>query len=463
MPTPSPQQIIQVLNTFAPAFTKPTFANALLLVYGTLLAVGTRTVTAALRAVGLAHHPNFTTYHRILNRARWSPLVLSRLLLGLLVETLLPADAPLVLVVDETLERRRGPKIAYKSFFRDAVRSTSSGENPVKSEGIRWLSVALLVKVPWSEKRQWALPFLTVPALAPATSAKLGKPHRTVIDRTQLLVRLVRRWQPDREVVLVGDGNYAAVRLGHTCRGLSSKGSMVRLVARLRLDATLHEPPGPQPEGKRGPKPKKGRREPSLQARLEDPESEWRTVSVPWYGGEEKTLELMTGTALWYRTGEIPLPIRWVLLRCPEHHHQSFPPNALFCTDPESSAQQIVGWLVGRWSIEVTFEEARAHLGMETQRQWSVRALGRSTPCLLGLFSVVVVLAQALHPEELPVRRAAWYAKEEATFIDALAAVRGELFRRGEGNYVESSSTPDLMLIPRSLWDSMHETLCYAA
>jgi hypothetical protein len=119
--------------------------------------------------------------------------------------------------------------------------------------------------------------------------------------------------------------------------------------------------------------------------------------------------------------------------------------------------------LVGRWSIEVTFEEARAHLGMETQRQWSMWALGRSTPCLLGLFSVVVVLAQALHPEELPVRRAAWYAKEEATFIDALAAVRGELLRREEGNYVESSSTLDLLLIPRSLWDSMHETLCYAA
>jgi hypothetical protein len=100
---------------------------------------------------------------------------------------------------------------------------------------------------------------------------------------------------------------------------------------------------------------------------------------------------------------------------------------------------------------------------METQRQWSVRALGRSTPCLLGLFSVVVVLAQALHPKELPVRRAAWYAKEEASFIDALAAVRGELLRRREGNYEESSSTPELMLIPRSLWDSMRETLCYAA
>jgi hypothetical protein len=185
-------------------------------------------------------------------------------------------------------------------------------------------------------------------------------------------------------------------------------------------------------------------------------------VGVPWYGGGEKTLEMMTGTSLWYRTGEDPLPIRWVLLRCPKQQ-QSFPPIALFCSDPESNAHQIVGWFVGRWSIEVTFEEARAHLGMETQRQWSMRALGRSTPCLLGLFSVVVVLAKALHPEELPVRRAAWYAKEEATFVDALAAVRGELLRRSEENYEESSGSPDLVLIPRPLWDSVYETLCYAA
>jgi hypothetical protein len=137
---------------------------------------------------------------------------------------------------------------------------------------------------------------------------------------------------------------------------------------------------------------------------------------------------------------------------------------ALLCTDPESSVQQIVGWFVGRrWSIEVTFEEARAHLGMETQRQWSKRALQRSTPWLLGLFSVVVVLAKALHPEELLVRRAAWYAKEEASFIDALVAVRGNLLWSGEENYKESSSPPDPVLIPRSLWDSVRETLCYAA
>jgi hypothetical protein len=312
------------------------------------------------------------------------------------------------------------------------------------------------------------LPFLTVPAPAPATSEKLGKPHRTVIDKTQLLVRLVRRWQPEREVVLVGDGNYAAVRLGHTLRELSGEGRpMARLVARLRLDATLHSPPGPQPEGKRGPKPKKGRREPNLKARLEDPESEWHTVSVAWYGGEEKTLEMMTGTSLWYREGEDPLPIRWVLLRCPdEQQQQPFPPMALFCTDPESSVRQIVGWFVGRWSIEVAFEEARAHLGMETQRHSGVYAGAREKH---AVFVGPVQRRSGRTGQSTPSGRALGatggvvFQGGSELHRDALAAVRGELWWRGEENYEELSGSPDLVLIPRPLWDSVRETLCYAA
>ncbi len=451
MPAPS-AEIIPVLQTFAPAFTAPTFAHALVLLYGTLLAVGPRTVTAALRAVGLAQHPHFGTYHRVLNRARWSPLRLSRQLLGLLVATFLPPDAPLVLLVDETLERRRGRRIAWRGAFRDPVRSTPG--KPVTSPGIRWLCVALLVPVPWST-RPWAWPFLAVPALAPATSAKLGKRHRTVVERTQLLVRLVRRWQPGRELVLVGDGSYAAVSLGHTCR---QQPGTVRLVSRLRLDAALYDPPAPQPKSKRGPKPQKGQRQPNLAARLADPRTAWRRTTVPWYGGQDKELDLTSGTALWHRTGEAPLPLRWVLLRCPA---QTLPPTALFCTDQAVCPRQVVAWFVGRWNLEVTFEEARAHLGLETQRQWSTRALGRTTPCLLGLFSLVVLLAHALHPQALPTRQTAWYAKPEATSVDALAAVRRHLWQRR--NWAGSDDDAHLMLIPRPLWESVHEAVCYAA
>lgn len=450
MPAPA-TEIVTLLATFAPAFTARTFSNVLVLLYGTLLAGGPRTVAAALRAVGRDQDPHFTTVHRVLNRARWSARTLSRLLLGLIVTSCLAADAPLLLVIDETLERRRGRQIVWRSWFRDPVRSSRG--KPVFSQGIRWLVLTLLVPVPWCT-RWWALPFLTVPVLAPATSAKLGKPHQTTIDRAQQLIGLVRHWQPGRELILVGDGGFAALPLGQTCYGLGQ----TKLVTRLRLDAALYDPPPPPQPGKRGPKPKKGARQPNLKARLTDPATAWQTLSVAWYGGVQRTVAVATDTALWYRSGSTPLPLRWVLVRDPAGN---LPPIALCCTDPTVDAAQIIAWYVPRWSIEVTFAEARAHLGFETQRQWSTPAIARTTPCLLGLFSVVVLMAKVLYPEQLPIRQTAWYVKEEATFADALAAVRTHL--RATWNWPGSVPEADPVVIPRRLWLAWTDGLADAA
>ena len=309
--------------------------------------------------------------------------------MSLILHLLLPPGLPVLLVIDDTLERRRGPKIKYKGWFRDPIRSTLTHVS--KSLGIRWLCLAVLVPVPWSQ-RLWALPFMTVPALGPKTSAKLRKRHRTLIDWAMLMADKVRRWQPDREVVLVGDGGFAAVPLVQCCQKLQNP---LKLIARLRLDACLHDFPGPQPKGKHGRKPKKGARLPNLAQRLADPTTDWRTLTIPWYGGADKEVETATGVCLWYRRGLNPAPIRWVLVRCPEH---SFKPQAIFCSDPQVSARQILMWFVARWSIEVTFAELRAHLGFETQRQWSDKAIERTTPCLFGLFSLVVLLAKVVHP-----------------------------------------------------------------
>src|SRR5215207_2392077 len=181
---------LSLLTPFAVAFTAPTFRHVQVLVAGTILASGRRTVAAALRAVGLGEERRFTTYHRVLNRSVWSALVLSRLLLDLLVRTFLASDAPLELVVDGTLERRRGRKIAWTGRFHDATRSQSG--HVVTSDGIPGVCVLLLASVPWSQRR-WALPFLAILPFTPATSAKLGKPHRTAPERTEGLVRLIRR------------------------------------------------------------------------------------------------------------------------------------------------------------------------------------------------------------------------------------------------------------------------------
>lgn len=275
---------------------------------------------------------------------------------------------------------------------------------------------------------------MTVPALGPKTSAKLKERHRTLVGWAMIMIGKVRRWQPDREIVLVGDGSYAAVVLIQRCQRLKQP---VKLVSHLRLDACLHDFPGPRPKGKRGPKPKKGARQPSLAARLADPKTRWQTLKIPWYSGGEKEAEMVSGVSLWYRRGLDPVPIRRVLLRCPE---DSFKPEAFFCSDTRVSAKQIIIWFIARWNIEVTFEELRALLGFETQRQWSDKAIERTIPCLFGIFSLVVLMAKVLHPDSLPIRRACWYLKKEATFSDALAAVCSHLWR--SRNYSTSVQTP---------------------
>lgn len=275
MPTPSPE-IIQLLLVFSVAMTAPTFAKSLVLVYGAILAPGARTVSAALRAMGLADLDTFVNYHRVLNRDCWSPWVLSRLLLQLIIRLCVPDGAALVLVIDETLERRRGRQIKYKGRFRDAVRSTP--RQVVLSLGLRWCCVSILVRVPWST-RLWALPFVVVPVLSPKTSAKLHKRHRSSVGWAAILIEKIRRWQPEREIVLVGDASYAAVALVQRCQRLSQP---VRLVSRLRLDAALYEPPGPPPKGKRGRKPQKGARQASLAQQLSDATTRWQRVRVPW-------------------------------------------------------------------------------------------------------------------------------------------------------------------------------------
>jgi len=443
---------LRLLAVFAPAFTAPTFAHALTLVCGAIRAPGRRTVAAALRAVGLDDERHFTTYHRVLNRAAWSPLALSKVLLGLILTAFVDADAPLLLVIDDTLERRFGRRVADKARYHDPVRSSSG--HVVTTSGIRWRCIGALVRVPWS-RRHWALPFLTVPCPTPAVSARLGKRQRTVPARAATLIRLIRRWQPDRPLVLIGDSGYGGVALARTCREHG-----VTLVARLRREAALYAPVPPQPTGKPGVKPKTGPRLPTPGAQLADPTTPWIRQAVHWYAGEVRAFDLTSGRALWPRDGEPPGPIRWVLLRDPA---EKLRPTALFCTDQELAPVQIVARYVGRWNIAVTFEEARRHRGLATQRQWRQRASERTLPCLLGLFSLVTLLADALHGTALPPRQRAWYAKPEATFLDALAAVRRHLWMSGQANAPTPMHAPDVADSPDHLFAARVDAACYAA
>lgn len=445
--------IMKVIEPFAQVFSARIWDLVQALLVGAILAPGKRTVSAVLRVLGRSEEAQFQNYHRVLNRAQWSSLAASRILLGLLITSFVSAGAPLVVSADETLERRKGAKLKYKGCFRDAVRS--SKKHTVSSFGLRWVSMMLLVRPPWSS-RVWALPFLTVLAPSAATNQANRKRHKTSIDWIGQMIRQVRRWQPARALVLVVDGGLVAVKLGLSCARCALP---VTYVSRLPLKAGLYEPPTAPPPGKPGPKAKKGARQAKLSARLADPQTQWQTVTVRWYGGATRALQVVSGTALWYTPGYDPLPVRWVLVRDPQH---AFAPQAFFATDPYATPVQIIEWFVLRWNVEVTFQEARAHLGLETQRQWSELAIARTTPALLALFSWVTLAAQHLSADQpLPCASTAWYRKPEPTFVDALALVRRHLWTTTHFN--NSPLKPDLLPIPRRLLHGLIDSLCYAA
>jgi hypothetical protein len=448
-----PQKMMTVILPFVHLFSETVWDYAQILLMGALLAPGKRTVSATLTVMGLKDDPQYQNYHRVLNRAKWCSLAAGKILLGLLVQTFVMADVPLILGVDETLERRRGKQIKQKGVFRDPVRS--SKKYLVHSFGLRWVSMMLIVSVPWSS-RPWALPFLTLNAPSEATNKANSKRHKTSIDWIQQMICLTRRWLRGRTLVLVTDGGLTAVKLGLTCGAFRQP---VTWVSRFRLDACLYDWPQKQSKSKRGPKPKKGERQSSLQAQLNDLQTSWQKTEIDWYGGHPYTMEYVTGKSLWYTPGFDPLPIRWVLVRDPSGKYN---PTAFLCTDLTADPLQILQWFILRWNVEVTFQEARALLGLETQRQWSDLAIARTTPILLGLFSLVTLLAHQLTKSKpFPVRTSAWYTKEEPTFSDALAIVRRHIWFGLWGNYIESTPDPDYILIPTPVFNGLVDSMCY--
>lgn len=448
-----PSPIIELLRPFAPHFVgATTWEKAKILVVGSILTPGKRTVSAALRVVGLQHTRRFNQYHHVMSRAVWSPLALARTLLGVLLVRFTPSDAPLVFAIDETIERRWGRKIAARGIYRDAVRSSDS--HLVKASGLRWISLMLLASIPWAQ-RVWALPFMTVLSPSERYYQQRGREALSLLRRAQQMLKVLRRWLPNRPLVVVGDNRYAALDFLAECQHISQP---VTVIARLRLDAALYEPAPPY-SGRGRPR-KKGARLPTLAQRLADPRTAWTRVTLRWYNGQTRLMDIASDTAVWFHTAKPPVPIRWVLIRDP---HGKYDPTALLCTDPALDPLSIVQWFVGRWQVEVTFEEVRRHLGVETQRQWSDQAIARTTPVLLGLFSWITLAAHALAAPQSPaVRQAAWYAKPLPTFSDALALVRQHLWA-GLPFFHTSGGEPDMVKIPQSLFDSLVSTLCYAA
>lgn len=445
--------IISIIAPFSVLFSSCSWRIASTLLLGAILARGKRTVTAVLRTVGLNQDISFSKYHRILNSLNWSLKHGAFILLKMLLE-LVGEDRPVILI-DETLERRKGKKIRAKGYYRDAVRSSNS--QVVKTTGLKWLVMALSIRFKFA-KRAFALPFFSVLEPSNKSVKAQGKRHKTTLDWSVQMVMQLVRWLPNVPFILVGDGGFACAKLALICFKMN-----IALVSRLKMNARIYAIPEPSPKGKRGRKPKKGARLISFNEMIKRDDLPWEYVEIMGYDGKKKRVKFLTNTSIWGVDSYAPVAIRWVLVVDPSGEMDPLP---LMSTDVNLSAVKIIELYVDRWGLEVTFQEVREHLGVETQRQWSDKAIARTTPILMALYSIVCLIGNRMHNDEpLEAEKTAWYEKEAVSFSDLIKAIRTRLwrdnlfFRKGD-----STPSGEIKLEEQDVWrDWLVETLARAA
>lgn len=422
-----PPSIISFLSDFAPLFSKTTHKKFLLLLEAHTLSKGTRTVTELLKILGLRESKNFSIFHDFFNKNKWNPLLGAKILFQKLISLLLDNNAEIKIAIDTTVERRNGPKIKSLNIQRDAVRSTKSRK--VLVPGLLWLVCTIQIKLPGNSKT-WALPFLSIliPPEKPLSSSKnekdlikKNKKHKTLNDWVCQIVKLLRRWTgKDKKISITADSAFATYILANKCID-----NNINLTSRMRLDARTFHFPVVKKNGRTN---LTGPRMPTFSEILVDPNINWQKAKVHWYDNKKKTIEYISGTSLWYGYGIRPVPIKWVLIKGSEGSE----PIVIFTLNLTLSPEEIISEYINRWPIEVTFEELRRHLGMETQRQWSDKAIERETPCIIASFSIIILIALQLQQDtgnKIAIQTSAWYPKKQITFSDMLAYVRKHILK----------------------------------
>jgi len=442
-----PPEALPLLDAFAPVFTRPTARRFNLLLVAAILTTGRHTIANLLRTLGRLAPGHRTAYQRVLSRARWSGLQLGCALAGLILARLVP-DGPVTLVGDDTVDGHPGRCVYGKARHRDPVRSSHA--YTAWKYGHRWVVLAVLVRSPWAS-RPWALPVLVDLYRSEEDDRKRGRPHRTPAQLMCRLMRLLLLRFPGRRFVLVGDsayGTHEVARFVHRHR------KRLVLVSKLHPEANLYEPPPPytgkgrpRVKGDRRPKPREGVAAAGRRRRL----------TVGWYGGGTRRVEVVTGAGHWYKAGNGLVPIRWVFVRDRTGTHRD---EDFYTTDPRMGAGTIVSRYAGRWNLECTFQESRAYLRSETTRGWGRQTVLRATPCLLGLYSVVALLYDAM-PATARVGGIDWPGKSVVAFSDALCAVRLRLW--SETVFREAGLGVGLEKLPEPVRDLLCAALAPAA
>jgi hypothetical protein len=412
-----PPRARQLLDALAPAFTRPAFLRLVVLTLAAILTVGARTIANLLRTLGALVPGHPSSFHRLLSRCRWHGRRLARALATVILSRLVP-PGPIGIVGDDTVAEHPGDKVYGKGCHRDPVRSTKS--HTAYRWGHKWVVLAVLVRFPFA-RRLWALPILVTLYLTEGDNAKHRRRHKTPSQLLRQQVCALLHWFPDRRFLLAADGNYAThelARLADRFRG------RLTFVSKFYPNANLHAP-APAYAG-HGRPPKKGPELPSPAAVVARTRRRQR-LNVGWYGGGRRDVAVVSGTGLWYRSGEGTVPVRWVFVqdRTGTHRDEYF-----FTTDQGMSPQALIETYTGRWNIETTFQELRSYLGLETTRGWCRNTVLRAEPCLFGLYTVVALLYATLPAKYAGVRVADWPGKRDVTFSDATTAVRRWLWQQ---------------------------------
>ena len=424
-----PKAAEPLVHRFCIAFTKPTFQRVLVLFVGFVLTLGRHTVTRALWATRMLAYGHFTDYHRLLSRARWSLWPLGKVLAAIVLE-LVPADQPVICPVDDTAMQHRGKNVYGKGRHRDPCRSTRT--HNVWIWGHQWVVLAINVKFPFA-RRPWALPVLCALYRTRAFNQQEGRRHKTPIVLARQLIATLMHWFPQKRFILLGDGHYASHGLARFCWRHRKR---LTLVSSMHPRAHLCEAPQRKP-GQMGRSRIRGKKLPHPQDAVAN--AKRHRAAVAWYGGKKRRVEFVSQTAHWYKATEGLVPIRWVFVHDLDGTHED---RYFYSTDPTLSASRIISLYTGRWSIEVTFQEARQHLGLASPRNRKDKSVLRTVPCLLGLFSLTAVLfhrqthGKTCRPQSYP-----WYTKSDVTFSDALAAVRRQLWRETVFSEVDQRGT----------------------
>lgn len=447
-----PGAVEPLVSGFSIAFTGRTFQRAVALFVGFVLAAGRHTVTAALRAAGPLAGGHHAGYHRFFSRAKWSLWPAGKVLAGLVLD-LVPPGEPVVCPVDDTAAQHRGPNVYGKGRHRDACRSTRT--HTVWLWGHKWVVLAVNVTLPFCS-RPWALPVLAALYRPKDLNTKEKRRHKTPADLGRQLVAVLIHWFPGRRFILLGDGGgYGSHALARFCRRHRRH---VTLVSLFHPRANLYTLPPRRHKGQKGRPRVKGDKLPAPADVVAATPARKRSV-VGWYGGGRRRVEFVAGAGHWYKGGGGLVAVRWVFVHDRDGTHED---RYFYCTDPALSPSRIITLYTGRWCIEVTFQEARQHLGFHTTRCWKERSVLRQAPCLLGLFSLVALAYRDLCRDKDPKPRTdPWYAKAEVTFADAVAGVRRALWQ--ETVLGEASGHQAFQKLPPELRDLLLDRLSLAA